>query len=283
MHLPRGQWSLVNRFRSDAGPCRNSMNYITATAWVTSPRHSATAVNTKQWGIYCERVPVDLLWRRHLRTTSSTRCGLQLVAETILFEIVKTNDSNNIAVRGCDQLLLFVLVWRVCCHFENICQKIPSPKCDVIIQKCWLDAVRMPKMQKPQLLIFTGYKSISSWLLEEYYIAHSASRITLSCMTELKCCIFTFVCKTNHDWSKLYCVVWFQMKLSFSAKKLSILKYSHNKISTMGKLGDFWYFVSIDILDISRKNQLGTIFSGSNSNAPGVEWVSRGKNIWKLS
>ena len=38
MQLPRGQWSLLNRFRSDAGPCRNS----------TSPRHSATAVNTKQ-------------------------------------------------------------------------------------------------------------------------------------------------------------------------------------------------------------------------------------------
>ena len=26
MDLPRGQWSLLNRFRSDAGPCRNSMH-----------------------------------------------------------------------------------------------------------------------------------------------------------------------------------------------------------------------------------------------------------------
>ena len=44
---------------------------------------------------YCERVPVDLLRRWHLRTTSSTGCGLQLAAETI-FEIVKANDNNNI-------------------------------------------------------------------------------------------------------------------------------------------------------------------------------------------
>ena len=46
MDLPRGQWSLLNRFRSDAGPCRNSMH-----EGVTSPRHSSTAVNTEQWGI----------------------------------------------------------------------------------------------------------------------------------------------------------------------------------------------------------------------------------------
>ena len=26
MYLPRGQWSMLNRFRSDAGPCRNSMH-----------------------------------------------------------------------------------------------------------------------------------------------------------------------------------------------------------------------------------------------------------------
>ena len=26
MDLPRGQWSLLNRFRSDAGPCRNSIH-----------------------------------------------------------------------------------------------------------------------------------------------------------------------------------------------------------------------------------------------------------------
>ena len=26
MYLPRGQWSLLNRFRTDAGPCRNSMH-----------------------------------------------------------------------------------------------------------------------------------------------------------------------------------------------------------------------------------------------------------------
>ena len=43
---------------------------------------------------YCERVPVDLLRRRHLRITPSTWCGLQLAAET-KFEIVKANDNNN--------------------------------------------------------------------------------------------------------------------------------------------------------------------------------------------
>ena len=31
---------------------------------------------------------------------------------------------------------------------------MPPPKFDDIIQKCWLDALRMPKMQKPQILIF---------------------------------------------------------------------------------------------------------------------------------
>ena len=47
MDLPRGQWCLLNRFRSDAGPCRNSMH-----EWGnTSPRQSATAVNPKQWGM----------------------------------------------------------------------------------------------------------------------------------------------------------------------------------------------------------------------------------------
>ena len=38
---------------------------------------------------YCEWVPVDLLQRWHLRTTSSTGCGLQLAAETKL-EIMKS-------------------------------------------------------------------------------------------------------------------------------------------------------------------------------------------------
>ena len=31
---------------------------------------------------------------------------------------------------------------------------MPPPKFDVIIQKCWLDALRMPKMQKPQIHVF---------------------------------------------------------------------------------------------------------------------------------
>ena len=38
------QWSMLNRFRSDAGPCRNSMHEWCYIA-------SATAVNTKPWGI----------------------------------------------------------------------------------------------------------------------------------------------------------------------------------------------------------------------------------------
>ena len=39
----------------------------------------------------------------------------------------------------------------------------------------------------------------------------------------------------------------------------------------MGKLGDFWYFVFIDILKISCKISLVPFFSGSNSNAPGLK------------
>ena len=41
-----------------------------------------------------------------------------------------------------------------------------------------------------------------------------------------------------------------------NATKLHHLKWC------MGKLWDFWYFVSIDIFDKSWKNQLDTIFSG---------------------
>ena len=45
---------------------------------------------------YCERVPVDLLRRRHLRTTPNTWCGLHLaLAAETKFEIVKANDNNN--------------------------------------------------------------------------------------------------------------------------------------------------------------------------------------------
>ena len=40
-------------------------------------------------------------------------------------------------------------------------KKMPPPKFDVIIQKCLLDAPRMPTMQKPQLLyFFMGFSSI---------------------------------------------------------------------------------------------------------------------------
>ena len=82
--LPRGQWSLLNRFRSDAGPCRNSMHRLATLRLRCTPNNEA----------YCERVPVDLLRRRHFRITPSTRGGLQLAAET-KFEIVKANDNNN--------------------------------------------------------------------------------------------------------------------------------------------------------------------------------------------
>ena len=52
---------------------------------------------------YCERVPDDLLRRRHLRTTPSTWCGLHLPAET-KFEIVKANDNNNNYFQACSRL-----------------------------------------------------------------------------------------------------------------------------------------------------------------------------------
>ena len=81
------------------------------------------------------------------------------------------------------------------------------------------------------------------------------------------------ICVQNKSWLKqiiLYSLMSNEIKLSFYAKNTSILNYSRKKVSTMGKLGDFWYFVSIYILKIHWKNQLGTIFSGSNSNAPGL-------------
>ena len=72
LYLPRGQWSLLNSFRPDAGPCRNSMHewgYIALPRWDCG-EHQTT------------RYIVDLLRRRHLRTTPSTGWDLQLAAET---------------------------------------------------------------------------------------------------------------------------------------------------------------------------------------------------------
>ena len=43
MDLPRGQWSLLNRFRMDTDHAATA-----CMRGVTSPRHSATAVNPKQ-------------------------------------------------------------------------------------------------------------------------------------------------------------------------------------------------------------------------------------------
>ena len=64
-------------------------------AWVGLHRLATLRLrSTPNNEAYCERVPVDLLRRWHLRTTPSTWCGLQLAAETI-FEIVKANDNNN--------------------------------------------------------------------------------------------------------------------------------------------------------------------------------------------
>ena len=50
--------------------------------------------------------------------------------------------------------------------------KMPPPKFDVIIQKCWLDALRMAKMQKPQIHVClkgsTQFGKFSSWLITFY-------------------------------------------------------------------------------------------------------------------
>ena len=67
MDLPRGQWSLLNRFRTDAGPCRNSMHEW---GYIASPLCDCGEHQTMRHN--CERVPVDLLRRRHVRITPST-------------------------------------------------------------------------------------------------------------------------------------------------------------------------------------------------------------------
>ena len=48
MDLPRGQWSLLNRFRSDRSDQTRDHAATACMSGVTSPRHSATAVDTKQ-------------------------------------------------------------------------------------------------------------------------------------------------------------------------------------------------------------------------------------------
>ena len=87
MNLSRDQWSLLNRFRTDAGQCRNSMH---------------------EWG-YIASPPCDCGEQQTMRhivnecpltcfdggiSELHTGCGLHLAAETEL-ENVKANDNNN--------------------------------------------------------------------------------------------------------------------------------------------------------------------------------------------
>ena len=72
------------RFRTDAGPCSNSMHQ-----WGHIALQLCDCGEPPNNEAYCEFVPVDLLRRRHLRTTSSKGCSLQLVAET-KHEIMKS-------------------------------------------------------------------------------------------------------------------------------------------------------------------------------------------------
>ena len=54
MDLPRGQWSLLNRFRTDAGPCRYSMHEW---SYIASPLCHCGEHQTMRHN-YCERVPL---------------------------------------------------------------------------------------------------------------------------------------------------------------------------------------------------------------------------------
>ena len=68
--------------------------------------------------------------------------------------------------------------------------------------------------------------------------------------------LYFYICVQNVSWveqSILCMLISNEIKLSFYAKKSSILNYSRNKFSTRGKLGDFWYFVYNNVLDISWK------------------------------
>ena len=67
MDLPRGQWSMLNRFRSDAGPCHKSIHQW---GYIASPLCDCCEHPNNE--AYCERVHVDLLRRWLLRTTPST-------------------------------------------------------------------------------------------------------------------------------------------------------------------------------------------------------------------
>ena len=69
--LPRGQQSLLNRFRPDAGPCRKSMHEW---GYIASPLCDCGEHQTMRHIV--NECPVDLLRRRHFRITPSTRCGL---------------------------------------------------------------------------------------------------------------------------------------------------------------------------------------------------------------
>ena len=86
MDLPRGQWSLLNRFRSDAGPYRNSMHEW---GYIASPlcdcgEHQTMRHIVNECPLTCFDGGISelhqahdaaftwLLRRRHLRTTPST-------------------------------------------------------------------------------------------------------------------------------------------------------------------------------------------------------------------
>ena len=91
MDLPHGQWSLLNRFRTDAGPCRNSMHEW---GYIASPlcdcgEHQTMRHIVNECPLTCFDGGIS-----DLHLDLGTGCGLHLAAETKL-EIMKANDNNN--------------------------------------------------------------------------------------------------------------------------------------------------------------------------------------------
>ena len=89
MDVPRGQWNLLNRFRSDAGLCRNSMHEW---GYIASPlcdcgEHQTMMHIVNECPLTCFDGGISELHQAH------DQC-LQLAAE-MKFEIVKANDNNN--------------------------------------------------------------------------------------------------------------------------------------------------------------------------------------------
>ena len=102
MDLPRGQRRLLNRFRSDAGRCRNSMHewgYI-ASSICNCSKHQQIRHIVNEW----------LASRRHFKITPGIGCGFQLTAE-MKFEIVKANNNKMADV---ERKIKALAHWKLC-------------------------------------------------------------------------------------------------------------------------------------------------------------------------